>query len=78
MGTKQKDQKVPITKRALVQRINRHLRKRNEALRGKRGPNTGEYYLVDFKRNTLIEDAVAVETLGRELGVLKPYERLEG
>jgi hypothetical protein len=77
MGTKQKDEKVPITKRALVQRINRHLRKRNEALRGKRGPNTGEYYLVDFTRNALIQDGVSIDKLGRELNVLKPYERLE-
>jgi hypothetical protein len=77
MGTKQKGGKIPITKRALVQRINRHLRKRNEALRGKRGVNTGEYYLVDFTRNTVIEDTVAIEKLGRELDVLKPYERLE-
>ena len=77
MGPKQKDEKIPITKRALVQRINRHLRGRNEALRGKRGVNTGEYYLVDFGRNTVIEDSVAIEKLGWELGVLKPYERLE-
>jgi hypothetical protein len=77
MGTKQNDQKIPITKRALVQRINRHLRKRNEALRGKRGGNTGEYYLVDFTRNTLIDDSVGIEKLGRELGILKPYERVE-
>jgi hypothetical protein len=77
MGTKQKDEKVPITKRALVQRINRHLRNRNEALRGKRGANTGEYYLVDFTRNVLIQDGVSIDKLGRELNVLKPYERLE-
>jgi hypothetical protein len=68
---------MSVTRRALVQRINRHLRNRNEALRGKRGGNTGEYYLVDFGRNTVVEDSVAIEKLGRELGVLKPYERLE-
>jgi len=77
MGTRQKEQKIPITKRALVQRINRLLRKRNEALRGKRGANTGEYYLVDFTRNALIQDDVSLDKLGRELDVLKPYERLE-
>ena len=77
MGAKQKEDKIPITKRALVQRINRQLRGRNEALRGKRGVNTGEYYRVNFGRNTVIEDSVAIEKLGRELGILKPYERLE-
>ena len=77
MGTQGKGKKIPISKRALVQRLNRHLRKQNEALRGKRGENTGEYYLVDFKRNAVVEDSVAIEKLGRELGVLKPYERLE-
>jgi len=77
MGTKQTGEKIPITKRALVQRINRHLRKSNEALRGKRDGNTGEYYLVDFGRNTVVQDVVAIEKLGRELGVLKPFERLE-
>lgn len=70
------DRRLGITRRALVQRINRHLRKRNEALRGTRGPNTGEYYRVDTNRNVLIEERVALEKLGRELGVLAPYERL--
>lgn len=76
MGTRQKERKIPITKRALVQRINRHLRKQNEALRGKRGENTGEYYRVDTKRNLLIEERVELEKLGRGLGVLALYERL--
>ena len=60
-GHKAEEQKIPITKRALVQRINRHLRKQNEALRGKRGENTGEYYRVDTNRNVLIEERVALE-----------------
>ena len=63
-------------RRALVQRINRHLRKRNQALRATRGANTGEYYRVDIERNVLIEERVAIEKLGRELGALAPYEKL--
>ena len=67
---------LSITRRALVQRINRHLRKRNEALRATRGANTGEYHRVDISRNALIEERVVIEKLGRELGVLAPYEKL--
>jgi hypothetical protein len=70
------ERRLNVTRRALVQRINRHLRKRNEALRSTRGANTGEYYRVDISRNVLIEERVALEKLGRELGVLAPYERL--
>jgi hypothetical protein len=65
-----------VSKRALVQRLNRKLRRQDEALRSKRGPNTGEYYLVDIGRNVLLKEEVDLEKLGRELGALAPYERL--
>jgi hypothetical protein len=70
-------QYLAVSKRALVQRINRQLRKQDEKLKGARGANAGEYRRVDTDRNFLIEEDVDLEALGRELGVLAAYERLE-
>lgn len=67
---------IPVTKRALVQRINRKLRKQDETLKAHRGANVGSYYRVDTEINGLLEDDVDLEDLGRELGVLAPYEQL--
>ncbi len=69
-------QHLAVSKRALVQRINRQLRKQDEMLKAGRGANAGEYYRVDTDRNFLIEEDVDLAKLGRELGVLAAYERL--
>lgn len=69
-----------ITSSALVQRINRALRKEGEQLhklRGERGwSDLGDYYIVDFYRNFIVASHVDLESLGRELGVLRESERL--
>jgi hypothetical protein len=71
---------IAVTRRALVQRLNRRLSKQGEVLKGIRGRGArsrpGEYQLIDIERNFLIEDDVNLEKLGRELGVLVAYERL--
>lgn len=79
MATKQG---VPVTKRALLQRINRRLRKEDEMVRATRGDGRarqelGDYYRINFNRNLLLEKQVDLEEVGRELGVLAAYERLE-
>ena len=71
---------VSITRRALTQRINRALLKQNERLYKSRGMrmyfDVGDFYVVDLRRNLVAGKDVDPEELGRELGVLKKYERV--
>lgn len=83
-------QKVPVSARAVLQRINRKLGKQDwpeKVCKARayydgdgRGPypdpNMGEYYRVDIERNFLTYTHVNIEELGRELEVLAPYEAL--
>ena len=73
--------KVAISERALVQRINRKLKPENEQLRASRTPrmesSVGRYYVLDLRRNFISSQHVDPEALGRELGVLQPWEELE-
>ena len=72
--------KVPVSQRALIQRINRALAKENEALKAARSERDrqqlGNYFVIDLHRNTVQAQHVDLEALARELGVLKPYEAL--
>ena len=74
-----KGQKVPVTKRALVQRINRKLAASGEAIKAARGGRQrrelGDFYRLNVNRNTLVAKDVDPEALARELGVLHPWER---
>jgi hypothetical protein len=73
--------KVGISKRALIQRINRKLRREDEQLRAARGgrdhQNLGDYYVIDYRGNFVTRKDVNIVTLGRELGVLQPWETAE-
>jgi hypothetical protein len=72
--------KAPVTKRALVQRINRKLSADDEMVKAARGARAqqdlGDFYTVNVSRNYIVAKDVALEDLGRKLGVLKPYEAL--
>jgi hypothetical protein len=76
-----KAEAVPVTVRAIVQRINRALAKKGEQLRASRGDQArtelGDYYVIDLHRNTLVLYRVNLDALGRKLGVLRPWERVE-
>ena len=67
---------------ALVQRINRALRKRGEKLRKYRGGRSwltlGDYYIVDVRRNFVVASHIDVEELGGELGVFEELENVTG
>jgi|SRR6185437_4049782 len=70
---------VPVTERALYQRIDRKLRKEDgECLRTCRGgkweTTLGRYYSVNIYRNSIESMNIPLEKWGRELGVLKPWE----
>jgi hypothetical protein len=72
--------KVPVTMRALMQRINRKLKPDDEVLKVARSERVeqelGKYYTLDHRRNVLIHKDVDPEELGRELGVLRDYEKV--
>ena len=73
-------QRIPVTMRAVIQRINRALQSEDRMLRAVRGARAkiefGDYYILDTRRNFSLDTHVDPEALGRELGVLKDYERL--
>ena len=71
-----RQRKMPVTVRALVQRINRVLASDGKRLRGTRGRGPGVYYVVSSSRVT--QSAVNLEALGRKLGVLHEWETLKG
>ena len=73
-------QKVPVTMRAVIQRINRKLAPNMEKLLAARSERVrrdlGDYYVVDQRRNFLIHKDVDPETYAREIGVLAEWEKL--
>lgn len=74
-------EKVPVSERALVQRVNRKLAPEREVVKKARGQRmqmeAGTFYRIDLQRNFLVESDVDLEALGRDLGVLNPWESLE-
>ena len=79
-------QSVPVSERALVQRVNRKLRHDDRRLCAARGfwaegthydsTDLGRYYVVDVMRNAVVDRQVDLETYGRDLGVLASWESL--
>ena len=73
--------KVPVSRRALVARINRRLRETELTLRISR-PNSrswaelGEFYLVNDGNHVTGPWVSDLEAYGREVGALKEYEVL--
>jgi hypothetical protein len=67
-----------ISKRALVQRINRKLILDDQQIRAVPGGNlelgVGKYFLVDVRKNLITRTHVDLNELGREIGVLQPSE----
>ena len=79
MGKRGQGEKVPVTMRALIQRINRKLASDNEMLRRTRGQasvDLGVYHVIDVSKNAVVGKDIDPEAYGRDLGVLKPWERL--
>jgi len=88
--TARKLDKVPVSERALLQRVNRKLAddleviKRAKPVRayveqGYADPyplDTGKFYRVDYRRNFMVEKDVDLEALAREIGALKAWEEL--
>jgi hypothetical protein len=72
--------KVPVSSRALIQRINRSLRAKKQVVKATRGEpartSFGAYYLLDIGRWQVLKTNVDLEAFGRELGALKAHEEL--
>jgi hypothetical protein len=72
--------KVPVTQRALTQRINRQLRAKNLRLMVSRGANEahdlGKFYTLNLQRNAVDHKHIDLEEYGRKIGVLQPFEAL--
>ena len=73
-----KGRSVPVSERALVQRINRKLPPGHRVvkLRGRAAKELGTYVLTDEHR--VSRQNVDLTAVARKLGVLKPYEELSG
>jgi hypothetical protein len=69
---------VPISHRALWQRVDRKLRQRDELLKAARSERgrqqLGDYFVISSKYGGIVQDHVDIETLARKLGVLKSWE----
>jgi hypothetical protein len=77
---KTKAGKIPVTMRALIQRINRKLAKEDFGPPGeqlRKSKRSGVYYIINFRGNYVTHMDVDVEGLGRELGVLREWEQVE-
>jgi hypothetical protein len=80
-----KSKRVPVTERAVMQRINRKFRSEGGPLgrevkktRGKAKDEIGDFYILDAQRGGVTTRFVNLEKLARELGVLADWEHLEG
>jgi hypothetical protein len=73
MGSMKKlsTEKIEITQRALFQRVARKLRQDGKHLRSAR---VGHHFIV--AGNKVIAQNVNLETLGRKLGVIQPWEKV--
>jgi hypothetical protein len=72
---------LPVTERAILQRVRRAMRKDGDRLIVNRKPwqhepaNVGRFYVVDAN-NIMTDNDVDLGKLARDLGLLKPWERL--
>ena len=79
----ERSSRVPVSERALVQRINRALVKigrYGQVMKKTRGERArldlGRFYVLDMDRNVILGTHVDPESLGRQLEVLHEYEAL--
>jgi len=72
---------VPITRRALITRVNRKLAENDEQLMVTRGDTPkiaiGDFWVRDNHKNCVIGKHIDLEEFARKIGVLADYEKLE-
>ena len=71
---------VPVSARALIQRINRKLAAKQQKLKANRSDRwrgeLGDFYVIDLTNNVIVDKRVDLETLGKGLECLGAWERL--
>jgi hypothetical protein len=71
---------VHISKRALITRINRKLQREGVVLRMSRSvimkQQVDLYYVLDLRRDSIARQHVGIESFGRELKAMQPWEKL--
>lgn len=72
--------KVPVSRRAVLARVNRILAKEDQAFRISRShgekSNLGEAYILDTRRNVVVAHQMSLEELASELGAIKSFEEM--
>jgi hypothetical protein len=72
--------KITVAAPVLVRRINRALAENRQLRVAREGSSAasqvGRYYVVDTRRNVLVEDDIDIESLGRRLGCLRSWEEV--
>ena len=83
-----KQQKVLVSERALIQRINRKLNAEDQKLKAARGfwdrqrnlhyddTNVGRFYVVDLLRNFVVDSHIDLAQYARKLGAMASWEEL--
>jgi hypothetical protein len=75
-----KQQKVPVSERALIQRLNRKIHDEERMIRTTRGgraeSDLGRHYCLNWRGNWIVAKNIDLEDWGREHGVLKDWEEL--
>lgn len=74
-------QKVKVSERALLQRLNRYLAEQKKLIKKCRenSPNLfelGRFYVVNTDKNTVTAKHICLDKWGRDSGVLKNFEVL--
>jgi hypothetical protein len=72
---------VPVSKRALIARLNRKLRADDEIIKTTRGSTRarqemGEFFVIDTRTRGMVADNIDLEDYGRSYECLQPYESL--
>jgi hypothetical protein len=77
---KQQQQKVPVSERAAIQRINRKLRPDVCALKQTRGARArtdlGDWYVIDYARNVVIAKNINLDAYAHKVGALAEHEEV--
>lgn len=72
-------EKIPVSEKALMARVNRKLAKDGERiLKSREGSrlrgNVGDFYLLDVSRNTVLNTHIELGHFAKQRGILRDYE----
>jgi hypothetical protein len=71
---------IPISERALIQRLNRKLQAQDQKLKTARGwrmqSHAGRFYVINSRHGWVEAKNIDLEEWGRERGALHPWEQL--